>query len=107
MLRQLLRIISLSSFQVYIHGGGFQFSYGKLDVYGGDYLLNKDLVYVTFNYRVGPLGFLSLKDPKLGVPGNAGLKDQIFALKWIRKNIVNFGGDPENITIFGTSVRIS
>lgn len=76
-------------------------------MYGGDYLLQNDIVYVTLNYRVGPIGFLSLKDPKLDIPGNTGLKDQVFALKWIQKNIANFGGDPENITIFGTSVSFN
>jgi cholinesterase len=73
-------------------------------MYGGDYLLQKDIVLVKINYRVGPIGFLSLEDPELNVPGNAGLKDQIFALKWVQRNIENFGGDPRKVTIFGTSV---
>lgn len=73
-------------------------------MYGPDYLLQKDIILVKINYRVGPIGFLSLEDPKLNIPGNAGLKDQVFALKWIQKNIANFGGDPQNITVFGTSV---
>lgn len=90
---------------MYIHGGGFQISYGKLDIFGCDYLLQKDIIFVTLNYRVGPIGFLSLKDPELNIPGNAGLKDQVFALKWIQRNITSFGGDPENVTIFGTSVN--
>lgn len=92
---------------VYIHGGGFQVSFGKLDMFGGDYLLQKDVVFVTLNYRVGPIGFLSLKDPELDIPGNAGLKDQVFALKWIQRNIASFGGDPDNVTVFGTSVNSS
>ena len=66
--------------------------------------MQKDVVLVTFNYRLGPIGFLSLKDPTLGIPGNAGLKDQTFALKWVQKNIENFGGDPNQVTIFGESV---
>lgn len=90
---------------MYIHGGGFQIASGMLDMFGGDYMLQKDVVLVTINYRVGPIGFLSLKDPELGIPGNAGLKDQVFALKWIQRNISKFGGDPENVTIFGTSVN--
>jgi cholinesterase len=68
--------------------------------------MQKDVVLVTFNYRLGPIGFLSLKDPNLGVPGNAGLKDQTMALKWVQKNIEKFGGDAENVTIFGESVSV-
>lgn len=74
-------------------------------MFGPDYLLQKDVVVVTFNYRYGTIGFLSLSDPKLGIPGNVGLKDQHFALKWVHRNIANFGGDPERITLFGESVR--
>lgn len=83
------------------HGGEFVRGNSRTDVYGPDYLLQKDIVFVSFNYRIGIIGFLSLDDESLGVPGNTGLKDQIFALKWIKRNIHNFGGDPENVTIFG------
>lgn len=89
---------------VYIHGGGFQYAYGATDLYGFDYLLQKDIVLVSINYRVGPIGFLSLEDPELNIPGNAGLKDQVVALQWVQKNIANFGGDPSKVTVFGTSV---
>ena len=61
------------------------------------------MILVSFNYRIGAIGFLSLNDPSLGVPGNAGLKDQTFALKWVQRNIESFGGDKENVTIFGES----
>ena len=67
--------------------------------------MQKDVVLVTVNYRLGPVGFLSLQDPELGIPGNAGLKDQTFALKWVQRNIERFGGDPNNVTVFGESVR--
>nr|QIK02111.1 carboxylesterase 11 [Holotrichia parallela] len=87
----------------WIHGGGFTSGSGNSDMYGPQYLIAEDVVVVTINYRLGVLGFLSLNDLKLGVPGNAGLKDQVLALKWVQKNIRNFGGDPENVTIFGES----
>jgi cholinesterase len=62
-----------------------------------------DIVLVTLNYRLGALGFLSLKDKELKVPGNAALKDQLLALKFVKNNIEHFGGDPNNITLFGHS----
>lgn len=65
--------------------------------------MQKDVVLVSFNYRVGAIGFLSLDDPSLKVPGNAGLKDQTLALKWICRNISAFGGNPDDVTLFGTS----
>lgn len=49
------------------------------------------------------IGFLSLENVDLDVPGNAGLKDQILALKWVQKNIAKFNGDPDNVTVFGIS----
>lgn len=48
-------------------------------------------------------GFLSFEDPSIGIPGNAGLKDQLLALKWVKENIKEFGGDPENVTAAGGS----
>ncbi|CAO1344150.1 unnamed protein product [Diamesa hyperborea] len=88
---------------VWIHGGGYQLGSGKGDLTGPDFLLQKDVIVVSFNYRLAAFGFLSLDDPELNIPGNAGLKDQTFALKWVQKNIANFGGDPDNVTIFGGS----
>ncbi|KAJ9599104.1 hypothetical protein L9F63_010372, partial [Diploptera punctata] len=64
-------------------------------------LVAEDIVLVTFNYRLGPLGFLSTGDSV--IPGNNGLKDQVMALRWIQQNIAQFGGDPGNVTIFGNS----
>lgn len=63
-------------------------------------------MFVSFNYRLGAIGFLSLADVTLNIPGNVGLKDQVFALKWIQRNIHSFGGDNKRCTIFGESVRI-
>lgn len=72
---------------------------GIKSFYGGDSLLEHDIVLVVANYRVGPLGFLSTGDDNS--PGNFGLKDQVQVLKWIRENIASFGGNPELVTIFG------
>ncbi|XP_045450639.1 juvenile hormone esterase-like [Melitaea cinxia] len=93
---------SLLPVMVFYHGGGFIFGSGTDDaVHGPDYLIEKDVVIVSLNYRLGVLGFLSLSCKE--APGNAGLKDQVQALKWVQKNIKNFNGDPKNVTIFGVS----
>jgi para-nitrobenzyl esterase len=76
------------------------------DFYKGRKLAEKDVVVVTFNYRLGVFGFFShpeLAAEEGGVPGNQGLLDQTAALEWVKKNIKNFGGDPEKVTIFGES----
>ncbi|KAJ0178415.1 hypothetical protein K1T71_006238 [Dendrolimus kikuchii] len=87
---------------VYIHGGGFIYGSGtKKSECGPDYLIENEVVVVTINYRLGVLGFLSLDI--MEAPGNMGLKDQVKALEWIQKNIENFGGDKNNVTIFGIS----
>jgi carboxylesterase type B len=57
------------------------------------------VVLVTFNYRLGPLGFLATDDKT--VSGNMGIQDQILVLRWVQKNIEKFGGDPNKVTIFG------
>lgn len=88
---------------VWIHGGGFTGGSSKAEIYGPDFLISENVVVVTINYRLGILGFLSLEDPTLGVPGNAGFKDMIMALRWVQKNIEKFNGDPNNVTIFGES----
>ncbi|KAF5299076.1 hypothetical protein FQR65_LT09434 [Abscondita terminalis] len=88
---------------VAVHGGGFIIGAGSKSTHGPDNLMTKDVVVVTFNYRVGLLGFLSFDDPALKIPGNAGMKDQVLALKWIKENIRHFNGDPNNITVFGIS----
>ncbi|XP_045772676.1 venom carboxylesterase-6-like [Maniola jurtina] len=84
---------------VFIHGGGFL--YGAGGQYDAVHLMDRDVIVVTFNYRLGPLGFLSTGDDQ--IPGNTGLKDQSFALKWVQDNIIKFGGDPYSITLMGSS----
>ena len=76
---------------------------GSYDIhlYDPKYLIDKEVIVVSINYRLGPLGFLSLGTED--VPGNAGFLDQIMALKWVQTNIQNFGGDSSSITIFGES----
>ncbi|XP_070073704.1 esterase B1-like [Drosophila takahashii] len=88
---------------VYFFGGGFEKGDPTKELHSPDYFMMRDVVVVTVSYRVGPLGFLSLNDPAVGVPGNAGLKDQLLALQWIKKNAANFNGDPNNVTAFGES----
>ncbi len=83
---------------VWIHGGGFILGNGA-DFDGARLVLRGDVVIVTLNYRLGPLGFLYIP----GEDANVGLFDQILALKWVKDNIRDFGGDPNNITIFGES----
>jgi len=84
---------------VYIHGGGFVNRAGHFQ--GPQYILDKDVVLITINYRLGPLGFLSTNDEV--IPGNYGLKDMVQALRWVQENIAQFGGDPGSVTIFGES----
>ncbi|XP_020713638.1 alpha-esterase-4b isoform X1 [Ceratitis capitata] len=88
---------------VYIHGGGFATGTASRRNWGPDYFMMKDVILVTIGYRLGPLGFLKFSDPNLQVPGNAGLKDIVMALKWLKQNYVNFNGDPNNVTLFGHS----
>ncbi|XP_069696452.1 juvenile hormone esterase-like [Periplaneta americana] len=85
----------------WIHGGGWYTGSGNTDFYGPQYLLDKDVMLVTINYRLGSLGFLSTEDEEC--PGNNGLKDQVAALRWVRDNIAAFGGNPDSVTIFGES----
>ncbi|GLG95971.1 Carboxylic ester hydrolase [Gryllus bimaculatus] len=91
----------LKPVMVWIHGGGFTNGTGNPDMYGPEYLVDADIVLVAINYRVGILGFLSLDNES--APGNMGLKDQVAALHWVKENIAAFGGDPNNVTIFGES----
>ncbi|XP_054085635.1 esterase B1 isoform X2 [Zeugodacus cucurbitae] len=88
---------------IWIHGGGFVVGEANRDWYGPEYFMEKDIILVTIQYRLGVFGFLTLTTPELDIPGNAGLKDQVLALKWVKNNIANFGGDPNCITVFGES----
>ncbi|XP_073998509.1 venom carboxylesterase-6-like [Rhodnius prolixus] len=91
---------TLNPVLVYIHGGVFEFGGGEFEGRPGNFM-DHDVVVVTMNYRLGPLGFLSMEDEIL--PGNLGLKDQTMALRWVQRNIKNFGGDPKKVTIMGES----
>ncbi len=84
----------------WIHGGAFLFGGGVDPAYDGSALARRgDVVVVTINYRLGSFGYLYLQ----GLPVNVGSLDQILALEWVRDNIESFGGDPNNVTIFGES----
>ncbi|XP_014236840.1 esterase B1-like [Trichogramma pretiosum] len=91
----------LKAVMVWIYGGAFFWGYSNAELYGPDYLIEKDVVVVTFNYRLGPFGFLNVNHEN--ATGNQGLKDQNMALKWVNKNIGLFGGDPKKVTLFGHS----
>lgn len=84
---------------VYIHGGAFIMGGGASYFFGPNYLLENDVVLVTFNYRLGALGFLATNDK--AAAGNMGIYDQLMVLKWVQKNIEKFGGDAGKVTIFG------
>ncbi|XP_077284978.1 uncharacterized protein LOC143910401 [Arctopsyche grandis] len=92
---------SLLPVMVFIHGGGWISGSGKKLYYGSDYLMDRDIVLVSVNYRLGAFGLLSTMDE--AAPGNWLFKDQNMALRWIQKHIVHFGGDPNLVTIFGES----
>ena len=86
---------------VWIHGGGFVAGSGARQMYGMHHFMDRDVVMVSINYRLGLLGGLYLDREK--VPGNQGLRDQILALRWVQDNIQQFGGNPDAVTIFGQS----
>ncbi|KAL4825675.1 hypothetical protein H8958_007643 [Nasalis larvatus] len=93
---------------IWIYGGAFLMGSGHGANFLSNYLYDGEeiatrgnVIVVTFNYRVGPLGFLSTGDANL--PGNYGLRDQHMAIAWVKRNIAAFGGDPSNITLFGES----
>lgn len=85
----------------FIHGGGYYQGSGSKFFYGPEFLAPKGVILVAINYRLNIQGFLCLGIKE--APGNAGMKDQVAALRWVQRNIKSFGGDPDNITIFGES----
>ncbi|XP_034949536.1 juvenile hormone esterase-like [Chelonus insularis] len=92
------RDIEQRAVMVWIHDGAFLWGSNHQSRYGPDFLIEKNVVVVTMNYRLGAFGFL-VDDHEIS--GNMGLKDQLLALEWIKNHIALFGGDPSRITIFG------
>ena len=91
---------------VWLHGGGYSAGSGQeLPSYDGRHLAQKDVVVVSLNHRLNVLGFLDLSayGEKYAKSGNVGMLDIVAALQWVKKNIAKFGGDPDNVTIFGQS----
>ncbi|MCK5692198.1 MAG: carboxylesterase/lipase family protein [Bacteroidales bacterium] len=93
---------------VWLHGGGYRNGNGiEQDGYKGENLARKgDIVFVSINHRLGPIGFSDLSGvggEKYKDSGNVGALDMVLALEWVKENIANFGGDPGNVTIMGQS----
>jgi len=92
---------------VWIYGGGLNSGSANCDIYDGEEMAKKGVVFVSINYRVGVMGFMAhpelSKESGYNSSGNYGFLDQIAALKWVQKNIAAFGGDPNNVTIAGQS----
>jgi len=88
---------------VVIHGGGYGEGDGTQDMSGFINANDNALIVVTIQYRLGAFGFASSSEIKSRGVLNAGLMDQVFALEWLQKNIAQFGGDPDRVTIAGES----
>lgn len=91
---------------VWFHGGAFVLGAGSTFLYDAETLVSRgNVVVVSPNYRLGALGYLNLShlSSRPDAPSNIGLRDQIAALEWVRRNITAFGGDPDNVTVFGES----
>lgn len=92
---------------VWIHGGALTRGSGAISTYDGSRLAQKGVVLVTINYRLGVLGYFAhpelVAESEHYSAGNYGILDQIEALRWVQENIASFGGDPDNVTIFGES----
>jgi para-nitrobenzyl esterase len=98
---------SKKAVMVFIHGGGFVSGSSKSLLYHGDAIAqNGNVVFVSMNYRMGLLGYFDFSvigGPEYADSANNGLRDQLLALQWVKDNIAAFGGDPENVTVFGES----
>ncbi|MFM2482165.1 carboxylesterase/lipase family protein [Celerinatantimonas sp. YJH-8] len=89
---------------VWIHGGGFMNGGSASPTYSGESFARNGVILVSFNYRLGQFGFFAHPGLRNKVfRGNYGIMDQIKALHWVQDNIVSFGGDPNNVTVFGES----
>ncbi|GAO51231.1 alpha/beta-hydrolase [Saitoella complicata NRRL Y-17804] len=94
---------------VFIHGGAFFVGAGDRPYYNHHHFCekaldaDKPLIFVAINYRLGALGFWAFPEAEDLVPPNNGLHDQKLALRWVKANIADFGGDPENVTVMGQS----
>src|SRR3954469_25496149 len=101
------KLFGFSIKSVRVGQGAFAIGSGGGPMYNGEHLARLgDVVVVTINYRLGSFGFFNLRDTVQGsvlASGTEGIMDQICALEWVRDNIASFGGDAENVTIFGES----
>lgn len=91
---------------IYIHGGGFMNGGTSDPHYNGRFIAKRgDIVFASINYRINAFGFLFLEDfgKEFAGTGNNAIRDQLMAIRWIKKNAANFGGDPDNITVMGES----
>lgn len=92
---------------VFIYGGAYLLGMAATPLYGGQSLLaREDVIYVSINYRLGAIGYLDFtqySQPDRPFDSNLGVRDQVAALQWVQRNIAAFGGDPDNVTIFGES----
>jgi para-nitrobenzyl esterase len=92
---------------LWVHGGGNRYGHGSQDIHNGRSIAGRGVVVVTFNYRLGALGFLAhpglAAEDDLGATGNYGLLDLVAALEWVQENIAAFGGDPARVTLAGNS----
>ena len=92
---------------VWLHGGGVQSGYSHEIEFDGDAICARGVILVTVNYRLNIFGYFAhpelSEESEYGASGNYGVHDQIQALRWVRDNIAAFGGDPENVTLFGQS----